>query len=1709
MLLRKIVSELFRASIKVDVDAESIARLIKQRVEQNPELLQEREYCRLAVNCAAQSGHLKVIQWLHAQGVTVEGGKIGPFSIVRAASNGHLDVLKYLHQCGVSLLEKDEVGKSLIYYALFKAAGNGHLDVFKYLHQCGVSLLEKDEVGRSPMHYAAVGGHIHIFEWLLEKGLSLRKEDNNGGLIIHSAAVGGQLGLLKYLHQNKISLLEKDRGDRSLMHYAAAGGHIHILEWLLKKDFTLTESANQGVLFIHAAASHGQLDVIQWAWKKNASLLAEKTQDGQTVVHLLINVALSGRRRYLSFEAIQRLLKAIQWVCEKNASLLTERNNSGDSPLQLAVNMPSTGAMVVNCLYKLGAPLSEKDNRGHTLLHRAILNSDLQMVKCLIWNESPLEESADVGLAECGWITPLQLATCLGHLDMVQCLVSAGASLTRTCANGMTVLHLASMLGSVEMVDWLCQQDIPLLAQTLDSGQTPLHSAAVSGRIDIIKCLLSHGVSLTEVDRNGQNIVHYAALRGRLNVLQWLLGKQVPLTAKTNGGLTAVHAAAQEGHLDVLKWLLGKQVPLTAKTNGGLTAVHVAAENGHLDVLEWLFEQGLSLTTKTNAGATAVHVAAENGHLDVLEWLFEQGLSLTAKTNAGATAVHVAAFKGHLSVLKWLFEQGLLLTAKTNAGETAVHVAAQEGHLDVLKWLFEQGLSLTTKTNIGATAVHVAAKNGHLDVLKWLLGKQVPLTAKTNAGETAVHVAAQEGHLDVLKWLFEQKLSLLEKTNEGTTVLHIAANNNNLPIVKWLLKKKVPLMEESTEFLIYSRSEESIAITPLQLAICRGHLDMVQCLVNAGASLTRTCADGMTVLHLASMLGSVEMVDWLCQQDIPLSAPEANLGQTPLHTAAANGHIDIIKCLLSHGVSLTEVDHRDQNIVHFAAYAGCLNVLQWLLDKEVDFVAKTDTGITAVYVAASRGHLNVVKWLFEQGLPLSEKAEGNWTALLVAASEGHFETVKWLLQHGASLLEATDGWNVLHMAAKKGHYAFVKWLINETRIDIMAKTTAGQTVLSLCDNSIREQVVVLITAKGFTVEGEQIYPIYPEAIASFEFIFRLKQQGELDTPNTKTTVLLDRLYESIAKQFIQSVHVSQDSIEQLVFLAQQANSKNQYLSLLKAYICYLQASPFLNTQQRMALLTLLKLANRGHTQWLTIEELTHLFSSSDFRAVLTVTISDSTDEVTLQYYLTLWLEVLSALIDANMQLDTENALWVSEQLKPFSKVLNLAHRRHLQPLLELTKQTLNQITKTHTTAHLSAAALHGLAALWSTVKIAGVTGFAITVNPLAVGGLVGPLTDLGRQTLGIGNELRLACLERWRKKAWCRNIYQFRQELASAVMLYLQVKNARCSPDIDNIDEDELYNIIEEMFSAILEESAFENHAAARYLIIMLVRDLLQGCVYGLNGVDKVRALCYNFLSGCFFFEDSNTKTHVLQVLLSQQQTASAQGLRDVESVIVQRLREICGAYFKQNQRHHKLDDKQLPLILQWLIVLKTNILANSSHKPDLISLFIRSLKKASNSNRACRAILFNYFRGNESQVEDVRNIWQMVEANVAQETLDRYTIGKRATEYRTLVVAAKRYILNAGRPSGEFFNLSLLNSAYRQFIEDNSNATAYGFPAALNNRSTTRRLLTALNSQEQAELEQIDNSRESPINLSALPLEEGAELTVSSQQRSEIAYNG
>ncbi len=66
-----------------------------------------------------------------------------------------------------------------------------------------------------------------------------------------------------------------------------------------------------------------------------------------------------------------------------------------------------------------------------------------------------------------------------------------------------------------------------------------------------------------------------------------------------------------------------------------------------------------------------------------------------------------------------------------------------------------------------------------------------------------------------------------------------------------------------------------------------------------------------------------------------------------------------------------------------------------------------------------------------------------------------------------------------------------------------------------------------------------------------------------------------------------------------------------------------------------------------------------------------------------------------------------------------------------------------------------------------------------------------------------------------------------------------------------------------------------------------------------------------------------------------------------------------------------------------------------------------------------------------------------------------------------------------------------LLNSAYRQFIEDNSNATAYGFPAALNNRSTTRRLLTALNSQEQVELEQIDNSRESPINLSALPLGE------------------
>ncbi len=115
-----------------------------------------------------------------------------------------------------------------------------------------------------------------------------------------------------------------------------------------------------------------------------------------------------------------------------------------------------------------------------------------------------------------------------------------------------------------------------------------------------------------------------------------------------------------------------------------------------------------------------------------------------------------------------------------------------------------------------------------------------------------------------------------------------AARSGDLTTLRRLLKDW-----RSTDF-----SDQNKGAHPLLLAAFNGHLAVVQFLLDKGASVNASDADGKTALILAATRGYRDMVELLLKRGANPMLSDKD-GKTALYWALANGHEEIAKALRS------------------------------------------------------------------------------------------------------------------------------------------------------------------------------------------------------------------------------------------------------------------------------------------------------------------------------------------------------------------------------------------------------------------------------------------------------------------------------------------------------------------------------------------------------------------------------------------------------------------------------------------------------------------------------------------------------------------------------------------------------------------------------------------------------------------------------------------
>ena len=530
-------------------------------------------------------------------------------------------------------------------------------------------------------------------------------------------------------------------------------------------------------------------------------------------------------------------------IAEANVDI---QNNNGITALMKA----KTKEMFLRLL-EANADITIVTYKGSTPLHVSCFNGNYEVTETLIskFKHNPNNCRSD-------GLTSIHAASQNGHHDIVQLLLTAGASPNIQDDDGCTALELASLDGHYNVMQLLLDNHADPDLATND-GWTPLHVASQEGHYKIVELMLQKGVDPNVTNsKNGRTALIQASQNGHDDTVQLLLTAGASPNIQDDNGETALRLESLKGNYNVTQLLLDNHADPNLAANDGWTPLHVASQEGHYKIVELMLQKGVDPNvTNSKNGRTALILASQNGHDDTVQLLLTAGASPNIQDDNGETALELASLKGHYNVTQLLLDNHADPNLATNDGWTPLHAASQEGHYKIVELMLQKGPVDPNVTNSknGITALIQASQNGHHDTVQLLLTAGASPNIPDDNGVTALVLASFNGHYNVTQLLLDNNADPNLATNDGWTPLHAASQKGHYKIVELMLQKGVdPNVTNSKN-----------GRTALIQASKNGHYDTVQLLLTAGVSPNIQDNQGCTALELASFNGHYNVTQLL------------------------------------------------------------------------------------------------------------------------------------------------------------------------------------------------------------------------------------------------------------------------------------------------------------------------------------------------------------------------------------------------------------------------------------------------------------------------------------------------------------------------------------------------------------------------------------------------------------------------------------------------------------------------------------------------------------------------------------------------------------------------------------------------------------------------------------------------------------------------------
>jgi len=708
------------------------------------------------------------------------------------------------------------------------------------------------------------------------------------------------------------------------------------------------------------------------------------------------------------------------------------RDSEGRTPLHYAAALDH--APLTAFFIAMGADLDARDSWGRTPLEVAAANSSLEAARLIA------AAGADIHLKGSIGISPAEIALWYGRDDFLRAIL-APATFGATDADGATILHLASYLGSPGAASVILSEmeGAGAMARGLVAAgrrDTPLDAPDAQGRNPL-------DVALARPDsRDHMEVAELLILAGSVS-RGALYSHFAPAVRSANydlrraDGIAPLHFAASAGHLGLIEFLICRGADVNIQSQSGAAPLHEAVRAGAVEAVGVLLAGGADVNAQDASGNTALHIAAPPArHAELISLLLDNGINQNARDAHGDTPLHVlVTLNRSPEVARALFRAGSQyatdVSLRNIRGQTALHLAIADNRLQLVPLLLEAGSDVFAADNASVTPFGLALRQGG-DVFDALVTPDT--TRQTDgSGNTMLHVVTRTAPVNIqaMTTILGRGAAVNARNRDGDTPLHLATRANRPGAGEILLAGGADV------FLANAAGDSS-----LRLALTHRSAPL-QWMFTPGTVAAR---DGMgnSMLHYVALWGMDRHIPFVARQGVPLDAANAT-GETPLFWAAHHDGASTIGALLAQGANLNARDSVGNSALHSAVRWNSANAAIALLDAGICPSVHSLNGTTPLHDSVRIGNAEIAVILIDRGANLEARDTGGNTPFMEAVRALHVETASLLASRGADpMARNSNGDTPLHLAVTFLDFPMIDALLGMA-VSIHARNTLNRT----------------------------------------------------------------------------------------------------------------------------------------------------------------------------------------------------------------------------------------------------------------------------------------------------------------------------------------------------------------------------------------------------------------------------------------------------------------------------------------------------------------------------------------------------------------------------------------------------------------------------------------------------------------------------------------